>query len=157
MVDSAAGISEQTLSFAVACDLVVVVTTPDLTAMTDAYAFLKVLFAKRPAALPLLLVNRVPPGADGAAVGEHVAERIARVCLKFLGREPRLLGALPEDPAVARSIAARQPLVLAEPGTPAALALQALTVPLLDELGRVPHHGLGWGLARAVGFATASA
>ena len=33
VVDSAAGISEQTIAFAAACDVVFVVTTPDLTAM----------------------------------------------------------------------------------------------------------------------------
>ncbi len=161
LVDSAAGISEQTVAFAAACDLVLVVTTPDVTAMTDAYALLKVLFGRRPSALPLLLVNRVPhdPGEPYAtrAAGEHVAERIAQVCLKFLGREPRLLGVLPEDPAVTRSIAARRPMVLCERGSPAALALQALSVPLVDLLARLPHPGLGASLRKAVGYASASA
>ncbi len=161
LVDSAAGISEQTIAFAAACDLVLVVTTPDVTAMTDAYAFLKVLFGRRPSALPLLLVNRVlhdhdGPGATRAA-GEHVAERIAQVCMKFLGREPRLLGVLPEDPAVTRSIGSRRPLVICERGAPAALALQALCVPLVDLLDRLPHPGLGSSLTRAVGYASATA
>lgn len=163
LVDSAAGISDQTVGFAAACDLVLVVTNPDVTAMTDAYAFLKVLFARRPDANPMLVVNRVPLEARaedelvGRAAAEHVAGRIGQVCLKFLGREPRLLGAVPEDRCVAASIAARRPLVLSEPGAPAALALHAMLLPLLDELQRLPHPGLGRSLAHQAGFSTASA
>jgi flagellar biosynthesis protein FlhG len=157
VVDSAAGISEQTVAFAAACDAVLLVTTPDVTAMTDAYAFLKVLWARRGDAHVLLLVNRVPaePG-EGALVARHVGERIAQVSEKFLGRAPGLLCGLPEDPAVGRSLAARQPLVRAEPGAPATLALQAASVALCDELARLPHGGLGFTLSRAVGFGTAS-
>lgn len=158
VVDSAAGISDQTVAFAAACDVVVLVTTPDVTAMTDAYAFLKVLWARRGDARVLLLVNRVPaePG-EGALVARHVGERIAQVSEKFLGRAPRLLCAVPEDPACGRSLAARHPLVVAEPGAPAAVALQAASVVLADELRGLPHDGLGWTLADAVGFSTATA
>ena len=158
LVDSAAGISDQTVGFAAACDLVLLVTTPDVTAMTDAYAFLKVLYSLRRDVPVFLLVNRVPaePG-EGPATARHVGQRIAQVSTKFLGRAPRLLGGVPEDPAAARSLAARQPLVLAEPGSAAGLALQALSVPLADELARLPHRGLGWSLELGVGFNSATA
>lgn len=158
VVDSAAGISDQTVAFAAACDLVLLVTTPDVTAMTDAYAFLKVLWARRGDARVLLMVNRVPaePG-EGARIAHHVGERIVQVSEKFLGRAPRVLCGVPEDPAVARSLAARQPLVRAEPGAPAALALQLASVALADELARMPHAGLGWSLSRAAGFSSATA
>jgi flagellar biosynthesis protein FlhG len=158
LVDSAAGISEQTVGFAAACDLVVLVTTPDVTAMTDAYAFLKVLYARRRDVPVFVIVNRVPaaPG-EGARLARHVGERIAQVSAKFLERAPRFLGGVPEDPAVGRSLTARQPLILAEPGAPAAIALQALCVPLADELARLPHRGLGWSLARNVAFNSATA
>src|SRR5688572_21581197 len=55
LVDSAAGVSHQTLAFARASDATLIVTTPDLTAMTDAYAFLKLLFAGRAGTRALLL------------------------------------------------------------------------------------------------------
>lgn len=150
LVDSAAGISEQTVSFAVSCDLVLVVTTPDPTAMTDAYAFIKVLLGRKPDACPLLLVNRVNDDSEGV----RVAERIGQVCLKFLAQDPRWLGSIPEDRAVLRSVSARRPLVDYEPGSDPALALHALSVPLLDELERQAHRGLGANLLRTVGFAT---
>ena len=152
LVDSAAGISEQTISFAVACDLVLVVTTPDPTAMTDAYALIKVLLGRRPDACPLLLVNRVTDDEEAA----RVAERIGQVCLKFLAHDPRWLGGIPDDRAVLRSVSARKPLVDFEPGSDPALSLHALSVPLLEELERRSHPGLGASLLRTVGFAARS-
>jgi flagellar biosynthesis protein FlhG len=158
LVDSAAGLSEQTLAFASACDLVLVVTTPDVTAMTDAYAFLKVLVARRRGAAVRIVVNRVPVESDqGPAIARHVGERLAQVARKFLGVEPELAGWIPEDPAVGRSLAARRPLVESEAGSPAAVALQALSVVLADALRERTPGGLGRGLARTVGFSTASA
>jgi flagellar biosynthesis protein FlhG len=166
VVDSAAGLSEQTVGFAAASDAVLVVTTPDLTAMTDAYAFLKVLLLKRPDCVPLLLVNRTLERAecerhgDGDRSGAHVADRIRSVCSKFLGREPRWVGSVPEDPAVLASVTARKPVVVERPGSPAALALQALAVPVLDELAGLsrdgPGPGLGKSLMEHVGFARKS-
>ena len=88
LVDSAAGVSKQTLAFARACDQTLVVTTPDLTAMTDAYAFLKVLMGKKPEPTPLLLVNR----AHSEEEAQEVVQRIRKVCRRFLGlatRRPR--------------------------------------------------------------------
>lgn len=155
LVDSAAGISEQTLFFAAACDLVLIVTTPDPTAMTDAYAFIKVLGGKRPELVPRLLVNRVDESADADREhsGPRVAERIAHVCLKFLGREPRSIGSVPEDSAVIRSVAARRPVVNHAAGSPAAVALQALSVPILGDLEAVDPRGVGRRLVEELAFA----
>lgn len=149
IVDSAAGISEQTLSFAVACDVVLVATTPDPTAMTDAYAFLKVLHGRQPEARPLLLVNRVVSPEQG----RRVAERIQHVCLKFLGFEPKWIGSVPDDPAVLESVSERNAVLRSNPGSPAALALQAVGVPLLTELDASGRSGLGRSLARSLGYA----
>ncbi len=158
VVDSAAGISEQTLVFASACDEVLVVTTPDLTAMTDAYAFIKVLVTKRPGLVPLLVVNRVDASSHDPYADEHsgarVAERITNVCMKFLALEPRWVGSVPDDRAVVRSVSSRRPVVLGEPGTTAAVAIQALSVPLISTLDRAPRQaGFGERLLRAADFA----
>lgn len=143
LVDCAAGISDQTVSFVAACDAVVVVTTPDATAMTDAYALLKVLYARRPEGAAFLVVNReVEPGE-----GERAAERIEQVSRKFLGRAPRFLGSLPDDRAVVRAVAARRPVVVAEPESPAAVALARLAELVRTELAALAHEGFGRRLA----------
>lgn len=146
VVDSAAGISNQTIAFAAACDVVLIVTTPDVTALTDAYAFFKVLLQRRPDCTPLFVVNR----ATSVEEGLHVAERMRTVSHKFLGREPRYVGSLPDDRAVVRSVHDRRPLVESEPGSPCAAMLVELEHALAAELARVGAHGIGRSLVRTV-------
>lgn len=139
LVDSAAGISQQTMSFAAASDVVLLVTTPDLTAMTDAYAFLKVFLARRPDATPLLLVNRVRDEEEAMRINE----RIARVADRFLGAAPRYVGWLPDDDAVTRSVNQRGPVVCVAPSAAWSRQLRIVVVGLLQELASVHARGLG--------------
>ena len=154
LVDSAAGISDQTLFFASACDAVLIVTTPDTTAMTDAYAFIKVLHARRPDVLPLLAVNRV--ALDGAGADELSAERVFQrldhVCTRFLGFAPKAIGAVPDDRAVLRSVAARRPVVRDAPGSNAALALRSIAARVQEELSRRAGRGLSRTLSEQLEF-----
>jgi flagellar biosynthesis protein FlhG len=139
LVDSAAGVSLQNLSFAEACDLSLVVTTPDLTAMTDAYALLKVLYARNPEAQMLLVVNRCEDEEEAV----NVERRIADVCERFLGRVPRFVGWIPSDPVVARAVNHRCSVVSEEPNCRAARAFRILAVRLLEELNNCHAQGLG--------------
>jgi len=147
-VDSAAGVSRQTVAFAQACDVVVLVVTPDLTSMTDAYAFLKVLLARRPESEPLLIVNRASDDAEA----DEVAGRIERVSERFLGAAPRRLGWLPEDPVVRRCGNRRGPVVRLEPSAPISLALRRAAVSLQNDLARRETRGMGHRLRESVGY-----
>ena len=143
IADCGAGISEATLAFARAADRVVVVTTPDLTAMTDAYAFLKVLGIPSTGPAPALVVNRAPD----ETVARDTAGRVEAVGRRFLGRGPDVLGWLPEDPSVTPSVNQRTPLVERSPRGPAALALEGLAQELLERLDGQHPRGLGRHLA----------
>ncbi|QDV05677.1 Flagellum site-determining protein YlxH [Planctomycetes bacterium Poly30] len=138
VVDSAAGLSRQTVAFAVACDATVIVTTPDVTAMTDAYAFLKVFVRQcevqgieRP--MPFLVVNRASSHEEAASV----ARRLEEVVFKFLGRKIELIGELPEDRAVFRASQRRRTVVEDEPEAEVSRALQTLSNGILSRLSRV--------------------
>jgi flagellar biosynthesis protein FlhG len=147
-VDSAAGLSNQTVAFAAACDLVLLVTTPDVTAMTDAYAFLKVFVRQNPRAMPLLVVNRCTEQGEA----EHVARRVSDVTRKFLGRDLVCLAALPEDRAAFRCTQRRMPVTVGEPHSPLAAALRALTRSVQEALASVPAQGAGATLVRKIGY-----
>ena len=144
ILDSAAGLSRQTVAFAAAADLVVLVTTPDVTAMTDAYAFLKVLWRQRPQGEVLLVVNRTRSEEEARAT----AQRIRDVSLRFLGRSPRLLGTLPEDRAAFRCTQGRKRVLAAEPDSPLGRALGEVGRTLVGELSRARRKGLGRSLKR---------
>ncbi len=147
LVDSAAGIPPQTITFAAATDLVLIVTTPDITAMTDAYAFYKVLLQKRARVRPLLLVNRASSAEEAASV----VERIQTVSRKYLGSSPTCVGFLPDDRAAFRCVQARTPVVDAEPQSELSQALTRIGTRLEDELRRQKPRGLGRGLLREEG------
>lgn len=148
IVDSAAGISRQTVSLAAASDVVLIVTTPDVTALTDAYAFLKVFLRRKPEVSPLLVVNR----ASCYEEADKVAQRMCSVSRRFLGRAPRYVGCLPYDEAAVKSINARTPVVKHVPDSRLACSLRALAVTLQEELARHTHKGLGRQLLRTVGY-----
>lgn len=148
IVDSAAGISNQTIAFAAASDVVLLVTTPDVTALTDAYAFLKVLLQRRSEIVPLFVVNR----ATSEEEAEHVADRLRSVARKFLGREPRYAGWLPEDRHVVECVNARSPVVVRAEDAPFSQALLRLAVGLRAEFDRVQPRGVGRSMLRSVGY-----
>ena len=139
LVDSAAGLSPQTVTFAAGCDLVLLVTTPVLTALTDAYAFLKVLQAGNPGARASLVVNRATDRDEAHAA----AARVCSVAERFLGHAPRYLGWLPDDPAVRESANHRCPVIVESPDAPVSQALRRLAARLLEETSAVHARGLG--------------
>jgi len=146
LVDSGAGISAQTVMLAAACERTWIVTTPDVTALTDAYAFLKVLVKREPHAAPAFVVNR----AANAQEADLVAERLTNAARKFLARELRYLGWLPDDRAVGRCVNARSPVVRREPDSPFAAAVRDLVTAVDQEASHGARLGLG---ARLGGFA----
>ncbi len=116
MADAGAGISAQTIRFLAAADLVVLVTTPDLTALTDAYALIKVLVTAHPRTDISLVVNRVHNPEEGLGA----ADRICQTARRFLGVEVRYIGSMPEDAEVQVSVADRVPFLVRDPHSPAA-------------------------------------
>ena len=143
LADCGAGISEATLAIARSADRVIVVTTPDLTAMTDAYAFLKLLGIPRSGPAPMLLVNR----AASAEVAADTAERVQKVAYRFLGRAPEWIGWIPNDADVMASVNARKPFIEFAPQAPATTALLEIAVVIREALEAVHPGGLGRHLA----------
>ena len=146
VVDSAAGISSQTMAFAAAADRLLLVVTPDVTSMTDAYGFLKVHNQVRPAGEVLFVVNR----AVDEDQAYRAADRFREVSEKFLGVQPRWIGFLPEDPAVGSSVNNRRPLLIEDPASRAGSALSGIAAQIFSELECLGPRGLGRSLA-AVG------
>lgn len=143
IADCGAGISETTLGFARASDSLLIVTTPDLTAMTDAYAFLKVLGERRGDAKPMLLINRAMDQAEASAA----AERICNVSQRFLSFAPEYIGWVPEDRSVFESVNQRRPLILHAPDCAAAAAIRRIGATVQERVDAQHPRGLGRRLA----------
>ena len=111
IVDTAAGISPNVLSFACCADEVLVVTTPEPTAMTDAYALIKVMHRRGADAGVHLVVNMVQNDRQARAV----YQRISQVCGRFLQTEVHDGGFVLSDPSIRRCVLKRTPAMLADP------------------------------------------
>src|SRR5207244_5628726 len=138
LVDTAAGISANVLYFTAAAADALVVITPEPTALTDAYALVKVLATRYGRREFLVAVNM----AAGAADAEAAFQRLARVAERFLRVRLEYQGSVPYDDALPRAVPLRPPGVPAPPGSPASQALGALAGRLA---GRPPGRPPGGG------------
>ena len=128
LVDTAAGISRMTTAFLNAAREILVVTTPDLTAMTDAYATMKTTLRRNPAAVISVVVNR----ARTARQGWEIFQTLDGITGRFMARRLCYLGYLPEDDTVRRAVAAKTPAVQMEPGSAVALRIREIASILLS-------------------------
>ena len=152
LVDLPAGASEQTLAIAAACDIVLLVTNHESPALMDTYSFYKKLSHRRPGVRPLVIVNRV----ESPELARDTQRRLASVSERFLGRSPRMLGWIPEDPRVRCGLTKTTPIVEREPASPAAVALTEIAARVDEELARCARPGLGRSLLRRVGYSPRS-
>jgi len=106
-IDTGPGISDTVLDVIGLTDHVVVVTCPDLAAMVDAYALIKLVTAAD-ADKPIgIVVNVVTDADEGAAVYRHIATATER----FLGRTLRYEGSVPADPLLRAAGLCQTPLI----------------------------------------------
>ncbi|MBI4578659.1 MAG: MinD/ParA family protein [Planctomycetes bacterium] len=140
ILDCGAGISRNVLGFAATADTVLVVTTPEPTSLTDAYAMIKVfphLSRTRPTPADEpggigLLVNNVASRREG----RDVYERISGVAARFLQLAVMDCGYILRDEHVPAAIRERYPLILRYPRCVAASCLMALASRLSREIGQ---------------------
>jgi flagellar biosynthesis protein FlhG len=122
LVDAGAGIGEGVVSLAAAADDLVVVSTPEPTAVTDAYATLKVAWQAGCSGRMWIWMNM----ARTAAEGDRMAERISSVARRFLGNlQVGRLATIEEDPAVRLAVRRREPFVIGSPRSQAAVKVAA--------------------------------
>jgi len=128
VIDTGAGIGPEVLQFACAADSVVVVTTPEPTAITDGYAVIKVLTQRSYGGQISLLVNF----ACDRQEARLTYQRISNVARQFLGAKVLDAGYVLTDSKVGEAVRRREPFVLAYPRCPASRCLVALATKLCE-------------------------
>ncbi len=113
IVDMAAGISPEVLSFMSACSRRFVVVRDDPSSIADAYATIKVLIQDQ----GLDEIYLIPNGVDSAQAGYQLFERINQVCARFLNRTVRYLGAIEQDDLILSALKKYQPVAEFAPGS----------------------------------------
>jgi len=122
VLDCGAGISRNVVGFAAAADRTVVVTTPQPTALTDAYAMIKVLHRESADARASLFVNM----ADSRAEARGSYERLSSVARRFLDYSVADGGYMLHDRSVEMAVQERCPFVIRYPHSNASASMGAM-------------------------------
>lgn len=139
LLDCGAGIGPSVMWLMAEADRTLVVTTPEPTAVADAYALIKsaaLAHGAHGASPWSLVVNQ----ADSRAQALAVHARLAAVCDRFLALAVPFAGWIPVDRAVPDAVRARRPLLLESPRCPAAREVRTLSGSLRADLDGIPNN-----------------
>lgn len=120
LIDTGAGISQNVLSFVLASNEVIVVTTPEPTAIADAYGIVKVISINNNKAQIKLVVN----SAKHTYEAEQTAKKLRIIAQTFLNLEIDYLGHIFKDECVTRAVRKQQPFVITYPYSEARLCIE---------------------------------
>jgi flagellar biosynthesis protein FlhG len=126
IMDMGAGVERTVRSMSGEARTCIVVTTDEPTAITDAYAFIKLTAMDRPDADIRVVVNM----ASSVREGERTYGIILKACREFLKLEPTLAGIVRRDAHVRESIRKQTSLMTRHPNSEAATDVQAIAARL---------------------------
>lgn len=132
IVDTGAGISDSVLEFVATSSEVILVTTPEPTSITDAYALLKALgtrvgFEKENTKIKVL-ANRVSNYDEG----RNLYNKLNVVVDKFLKIDLKFLGIIPTDNNISKSVIQQKPISMLYPNSPGAKAYEEIAAALIE-------------------------
>ncbi len=149
IIDTSAGVSNNVLSFVRAADDALIITTPEPTAITDAYGIIKIIATEIDNMnLGLkLIVNRVKTVTEG----KRVAERVINIAGQFLNLKVDYLGYVYDDPAVQAAVLKQKPFLITDPSGKASICLKHI-VGRLEKVEYKEGGGIGHFLRKLMGM-----
>ncbi|MBP5587476.1 MAG: MinD/ParA family protein [Treponema sp.] len=149
IIDTGAGIANNVLQFVAAADEVYVVTTPEPTAITDAYGIIKIITTEivdREINIQLL-VNRV----HSADEGKRISDRIINIVGQFLNYKVNYIGFIYEDPVIQASVIRQKPFIVINPTSKPAVCVKHI-VGRIEKTDVSNNEGVSSFLKKFLGF-----
>lgn len=129
LIDTGAGVGSNVLGLVLPADDIVVVTTPEPTAITDAYGMIKSIVAASGADKKIkLVVNRAPSAIEA----KRVADRLMSISGQFLKTGVESLGFVFEENLVQKSIRSQRPHIVLYPGSKSAACINHIGARLVN-------------------------
>jgi len=129
LIDTGAGMAANVTGFVLSAQEVILVTTTEPTAFTDAYVMVKVILGRNPKARIKLLVNM----AVTREAAEGVYNRLNGLSKRFLGRGIEFLGCIFQDKAVLNAVKRQNAYILSAPYSLASTSTRQVTSAILGE------------------------
>jgi flagellar biosynthesis protein FlhG len=150
ILDTMAGIGQNSVAFCAAADEVLLVTTPEPSAIVDAYAMMKTVYQVRDDVAIRMVVNMVANEEQARAVGN----KLSRVAQQYLSRQVTCLGYILRDSHVSQAVMQSNPFILRFPTSPASKCIHALATRIIHQRidSDSERNGFLRRFARAVGF-----
>ncbi|MDR2659272.1 MAG: MinD/ParA family protein [Spirochaetaceae bacterium] len=122
IIDTSAGVSSNVMDFIAAADDAIIITTPEPTAITDAYGIVKIIATEIEShEMGLkLVVNRV----HSVAEAKKVADRMISITGQFLNIKLDYLGFVYDDATVSQAVFRQLPFMIESPRSKAAQCIQ---------------------------------
>ncbi|UQZ32099.1 cobyrinic acid a,c-diamide synthase [Paenibacillus sp. PK3_47] len=127
LFDTGAGLSKETMKFITSADDCLVVTTPEPTAITDAYALIKVVNNSHPDVSFKLIVNQAGDEKEARAT----SDKIRMAASRFLQLDISFLGHISSDAHVVQAVKKQVPFSVAFPNSAAAKDVHRLALSYL--------------------------
>lgn len=122
LIDTGAGISRSVLGFIACCDELLIVTTPEPTALTDAYSLLKAVSHFKIKSSAKVIVNRVFDEREG----RNTFLKFNNAAERFLNLKLQHLGNVSDDKKLTQAVRMQTPLVLAYPNSDSAKDIESI-------------------------------
>ncbi len=132
LIDTGAGVSDIVLNFIKASTTTVVITTPEPTSITDAYALIKIIKEEYRKIDRQVEVNLVINRVDDDNEGSDVYEKLKAVSEKFLQVNLSLLGYLPQDLSLISSVKKQNPVCILYPESAYAKSIKNIAFKILE-------------------------
>lgn len=129
LIDTEAGISENVTYFNTAAQEILIVTTPEPTAITDAYALMKLLSTQFQEKRFNLVVNQIRTEEDAL----DVYRKLTMVANRYLDISIDFLGSIPEDRQMVDSIRKQKVICELHPNSKITTAFQQLASRISSE------------------------
>lgn len=111
LIDTGAGMTDSVLFFSSIADEVLLVTTPEPTAITDGYALVKILANEYDVKSLVLFVNEAIDNNEA----QLVYKKLQTVCSKHLGTTVKFGGGLVKDTRLEKAVRERKPVYISYP------------------------------------------
>lgn len=122
LIDVAAGVSDEVISFTRAAQVIIIVVCDEPTSISDAYALIKVLNRDCEMTRFYVVTNMVSSFQESQAL----YHKLTKVCEQKLDVTLHFMGSIPYDPLLRKSVQCQTPVLQAYPNSPSATAFREL-------------------------------
>ena len=132
IIDTGAGISNAVIDMVLASSEVLLVTTPEPTSITDAYALLKTINKTPGFQSENIKIRMIGNRTLNLSDGYELYNKLNSVVGEFLDMNMEYLGAVPFDVNLTKAVMKQQPVSIIYPNTPAVKSIRSMAETLIN-------------------------